>query len=380
MIQFACPKCRSLAQVEDHRAGTDYVCHSCGQQSRLPIGTTSTLPVHTNPLPSSGGTMHDVPPSDLRRRGIFANRKILIGIAVSVTLLIAGGLIWWFMFSGPGLTDELTYLPDNFEYIASIKISSVVSSDGFKAVRKELEAAIPDFKGSWEKLEKGIGVDAADIQRVTVAGVFPRPRIRSDREEPDYLFVLKTRTSVKASDLFKEMELDQESKVGSFTIYESPRRHPMAMCLPDGHTILLGNAETLRSVLKRGKKAEVSPGMQAAMKRVDFAEAAVLAVNTHDFGKDKEVQRELSRAFDGFVDGERLLQMAETMTVQVKVGSKVEVEATLYGKDTKAILTITVKSDTLAGLPRRSLMFRGSPTTAPARFAPPKEQPPKSNK
>jgi hypothetical protein len=146
--------------------------------------------------------------------------------------------------------------------------------------------------------------------------------------------------------------------------------------VPERKTILLGEYETMKKILRRDKKAELSPGMQEAMKKANFSRFGTLAFSTRNLWKDvlrdKGVRRDFEHAFGNVIDPERLLQLLDMGVMHVRMGSTFEVQAEILGKDTKAAFNVSVKTETLMALWTKGEYVPderpwSTPTTRPAR-------------
>jgi len=363
MITFDCPRCGEKVRVAENLAGTRTLCPECG---------------HTILVPEPEGSVTERPPRlvepdspaerPARKKG---SRRwgLILGIAALLLLLIGGGvLVAWKFLMPSGLTDELTYVPDNFDYIASVNVRTVLTSDLFQTLKKDIDEGFPDFDNEMKRVEKEFGIGVADIDRATVAGLYPRPH---DRSEPEWVVVLKTRSAFELRDLFKGERFQnyEDNKVGSQTVRVFERGR-LAVCVADKKTILLSSRpDALQRVLRREKKAEIAPGMQEAMKKADFTQAATFVMNSRDFRKDwlrdEDFRRDIARSFQGMIDAEGLFELMDTAIVQLRLGSKVELDAQLLGKDTKVSFSASIKTQTLLALWKGQ---KPDPTGAPFRF------------
>jgi hypothetical protein len=284
-----------------------------------------------------------------------------VALIVFVLMLLtgSGGLAWHFFIRTPGLTDELTYMPDNFEWIGSARVSVIVQSDLYKSLKKEVDASNPEFDRSLKEVEKDLGVALADIDRLTAGGVFPRnqasaQRPSSDQEEFPFILVIKMNRKVEMGDLFhgEGYREHEDTKVGSYSVrvFKSKK---MALCVPDSKTIVLGPPETLKQVLQRGKKADMTQSMKDAMKQADFRDALVMAFNFRDLIRDslRNAPRDLlPQELGSAVAAEKLTHFWDSGIVVMRLGSNAELEVQIIGKDSKMTFSFSVKTATLTDL------------------------------
>src|SRR5581483_10998907 len=158
MLQFACPRCKATLNADDSLRGTVYTCPHCQQALRLP-GAPAGSPPPPPPSPWTANILATPPsppppapppepfePADFEpptetapvrprgRRRRFSKRALLLSSGALAVLLI--GVIAWRVFAaGPGVGDDIIYLPDNFDFVASVDVSEVLSSDAFQSLK-----------------------------------------------------------------------------------------------------------------------------------------------------------------------------------------------------------------------------------------------------
>src|SRR5262249_52872828 len=118
-----------------------------------------------------------------RRKGAKKrkNRTLLfVGLGCGALLLltclggVGGGLLWWYLSSPIG--DEMPYLPNSCEYVASIRVDQLLASGAFKQVENEVPQLKQALAGG--EAEKEIGLALSNVERVVVGGPL------SNRDEP----------------------------------------------------------------------------------------------------------------------------------------------------------------------------------------------------
>jgi hypothetical protein len=161
----------------------------------------------------------------------------------------------------------------------------------------DLEKTIPEFKkanqAATEKFEKEFGLAPSDIAHILVGGSV-------DDDEP--IMVMRTKKAVTAQDLLPKMKKENikfiagkltsewtdtkytEVKVGKYTMQEGEKpqyakRAAKAFCVADSKVVIWGRADSLKAVLERDKKPELSAGMQTVLKETDLSKPIAFAVD-----------------------------------------------------------------------------------------------------
>jgi hypothetical protein len=377
-IEFTCP-CGSHLRVNDTLAGRQVKCPRCGNATAVPDSSVAheacglpelaeaparrespgyrSTPMRVTPPgdeftateeEASSPDLRPAPPrvKKSRRLVLFLSCGVLL-VFLLVLLAVGGGLAWYFFLRPAGMSDELTYLPDNFEYVASAKVSTILGSEYYTALKKELDSSNPELETQLRTMEKQFGVDRNNIDRVTVAGRIPRPKEHGD---PEFMVVVKALKKIDLGDLFKDDPKFEDSDIGKYKMRIFTTKK-MAVCVPDSKTILFSSPEMMTRVLRRDKKADMTQGMKDAMKSADFSEAAAAVFSVQDFWKDTLRESDPSNAlFGGAISPEQLTQFADHGFIQFRLGSKVEMEAQLLGTDSKVMYSFSIKTKTLIDL------------------------------
>lgn len=226
----------------------------------------------------------------------MSKNLMLAGAGVAAVVLV-GLAAMMFLRSGGAAGDDMRYLPNKCAVIGSVKMSEVVQSQAYKDLMAEA-GKLTGGKGSpTEEMEQGTGVAVSDITRMTFGA--------SDNNK-DSSFVLTTSKAVTAADLAGKMkkktfkisdkgEFKQEEqarkfkevKVGNFTMHQEEEEagpfgappSPSAFCVVDKNTIVYSKADTLKGILERDKKTDLSDGMKAALAEANQSRPIFVAVN-----------------------------------------------------------------------------------------------------
>jgi hypothetical protein len=201
------------------------------------------------------------------------SHALLFGILGAVAFLFlcsggVGGLVWWKYFSG-GSGDDLKYLPDNSQFVASIRVNELMTSEVFKELKREVPQ-IDQQTGA--NMSKEIGLGPEDIESVTIGG---------GGNFKDGIVVLRTKKAIDGRDLVGKIKNARytETKVGKYVVQESQDFGAPAFCLVSKTLIIVGEKEPVRAVLMRDKKPTFSTNLQAAMTKVDFSKTIAFAVD-----------------------------------------------------------------------------------------------------
>jgi hypothetical protein len=303
------------------------------------------------------------------QRPVRKSRRLLwAALLVFLTMLLvgSGGLAWYFFLRPAGLTDELAYMPDNVEWIASARVATILESDFYKSLKKEIDDNNPDFDRELKDMEKDLGLELKDIERVTAGGLFPQKGGADTERDMQIVVVIKTKKKVALDDLFKGERYREyhDSKPNSYTLraYSGER---LAVCVPDSKTIVLGEELTLRGVLVRLDKVKMTKGMENAMKHADFTDAAAVAFDLEDLLKnsvrDNPRGLDLPPELNSTIDAEKLTRFMEGGIVQLRLGSQVALEVQIFGQDSQATMSFAIKTTALIELIHDAAKSKGSP-------------------
>jgi hypothetical protein len=228
-------------------------------------------------------------------RGPWLRRAVVAAVA----LLGVGGMLLWYFKLRPGPFDtELRYLPSGCEAVYTMRVGDLLQSEAYrKANSKETDKGEEEFERIW-------GVPLRAVSRMTVAHSYEASREEISLEEligvivkghsrpSPTVLILQTRRRIDAAAL---AEARQQScpadhpitykpvSVGDFTLYEpegaddASRMGPynVAFSVPEPRLVVFGGTDTLRKVLERNGKAQLSEGMEEALANVDFSHSLV---------------------------------------------------------------------------------------------------------
>jgi hypothetical protein len=245
---------------------------------------------------------------------------LLLGLFGLLGLALVGLLVWLLWPSGPDA--YVRYLPDNTQFVAAVNVEELLNSKAYKQLSDEFPKVEKDLD-----LEGEFGLSLKDISSVVIGG-------NPGSGKQELVVVVRTTRAVKASDLTskaKNGKFNSET-VGSYTVYT---RGKDALCVPESKLILLGEAETLKKVLKRDRAPELSPGMKAALKETDFSKTIAVAADLKGL-VGKSGGRQGNNAMGGlpFSGGaDEILKNAEGVGGWVSVKSDIAWKITVIFKD-----------------------------------------------
>lgn len=297
-IAFACPGCGKQFKVPDEMAGRSTRCNQCGKPLAVPAGPAAisarqpmapAMPLGSGPTSFQNAGK----PVSIARR---PRRKMLMLLGTGLLGVIVLAAVGWagykFLFGPSGLGDEVRYLPDNCQMVASLRPEQILNSDAVKEIKKEIP-------GDPEKdVEKFTGLALSNMRQVVIG-----MSTRSDGSN-DSVMVIKTIKPVSADEIKAKQPggTPQESKVGAVTIYETLF---VSWCHPDNQTIVIavGKSDALKKVLERNKAAELSDGLREALKHADFSKSITLAVDSKEmYTRTKEANKSKGVDFDKMLD------------------------------------------------------------------------------
>jgi len=220
------------------------------------------------------------------KKGLFIGLGVGGGVLglVGVFLLLAYFIGFWpFGAGGATINAEAKYFPDDVTSIDSTRTGEFRKTKYYQELKSALSGA--EDKGELS------GIKVEDIERTTHA---------SGNDFKDHVTIISTKKAIKAEDIkaaFKSGQFTKdfdytEETVGSYKLYVHKIKGfggkeiegGMAFCVPESHILLTGNPETLRKVLKRDKKPEMSAGMKKAFADASFSNTTVHVSSTKSLG------------------------------------------------------------------------------------------------
>ncbi len=329
-ITFACPGCQQQLRVSDDKAGKKAKCPSCATLMMIPDAPAfveDPMPARTRPQRDAGGSaprasnQEEPFPDDgderafvpkkrrKRKSGSSAVLWIAVGVA-SLVLLAAVGVGAYFLFFRGSLDSR--YLPDDCEMVARIDVSDLTSSSLYKDLKG-------DYPEQFNKLDEMLAsqvdnLKIEDISSVTMGG------------GKDMVAVIKTKKKI-SPDNVKQKKDAKESKVGKYTLYEL---HGDAFCMPDSHTVILGEPETLKKVLERNGNARFSDTLKSAIGKTNFSSTIAMAAVT----KPGQAGDLLPGGIG--VPHAKDLPQTDYISASINVGSDLDIKVTARCEDSSA--------------------------------------------
>ncbi len=355
-IAFSCSGCANVLRVADTMAGRRGKCPQCGAINLVPPAgriQSATPPPRSaaktvsrkvkpveeevlDPEEIADGEGEEVEARPKKsKKGKKRNKRrspalliSLIGGGVAFLFMCCGGfggLAWWMFFSD-SLGDELKYMPNNSQYIASVRVEELLKSDVFKELRRET----PELdKQMTAGMNKEMGLAMEDIEQMVTGGSGPK----------DMIVVVRSKKALNAADLRSKNKNGTytETKVGKYVMQESQGVGSPAFCVVDKKLLVLGDKEAVRSVLTRDKKPEFSKNMQAAMKKVDFSKTIAVAADIKSgTGKANVRPGDAMQFLGGNANMFSGMDKAEALAFQAKIGSDVRLDLTILCQDAKS--------------------------------------------
>jgi len=220
-----------------------------------------------------------------------------------------------------------------------VRLEQVLSSKAFEELKKEL----PDDKKDPDKdFERLLGVPASSISQLIVGGTFV-----SGNEE--FLIVAKTHKAIVAGDIVqtkKNAKYDEET-VGNYTLYKGTFDQ---FCVVDSKTVVFAvfqKPDTLKKVLERDQKADLSEAMQAALKHTDFSRTAAVAVNFKEIRSKFKPGGMFGMAGSFMPSPTEMVDVDDVdgFSLSAQVGSDIKITATAVCKDSDSAADVRKLAD-----------------------------------
>jgi len=258
------------------------------------------------------------------------------GLAAVAALLLASGAA--VQAAPPAVGEDFKLLPANTHLLWVIQVDKALASDAAKKLRKE----VPDIdKGIGQEARNHLGVDLANVERMTVGG-----NVKDDRP----VMIVRCKNAVKAEDVLKNRSEPRNpggkgtefkgEKVGKYTMYAPGEQSREAFCVVDDKTILISSAKVLKPVLEAGQGAGLGAGLQPALKAAGDMDATVVMLM--DLKAISAVEK-----LDGppGVDIKKAVEGTLGAIVVVKVGPEVTVRGLAVCADAQAAEEVKKASD-----------------------------------
>jgi hypothetical protein len=358
-IAFRCPHCSQTLKVPEARAGSKGKCPTCGTVLLIPAAkaraeeapappavrkkrSSDPAIIEEKALPSRPRAApepeEDEPDPDEeveerpRERRKKKKRKKsplllygLLGGGCAFLLILAGGigaLAWWFFFS-TGLDDDLKFMPNNCQVVASIRMDQLLASQVFQELRREIPQIDQGMKAG---LNDESGIPTEDIEQIVI-GANPNSQ--------DLITVVHTKKAVEARDLRSRIKNSNytETKIGKYVVHESQNVLHPTFCVVDKKRVVVGKKEVLQAVLQRDKKPEFSKNLQDALKQTDFTKTIAVAADTQVVHALPGGGVPMPGAPNDVLGA---LGKTKAFSVQCKISSEVRLEMTLFCQDAAA--------------------------------------------
>ncbi len=344
-ITFACPGCQQQLRVSDDKAGKKAKCPSCATLMLIPDAASAlvedSVPARTQPqrdagrsappasndepFPAEDGGERAFVPKQRRKRKSGSSAVVWIAVgAAALVLLGVVGVGAYFLFFRGGLDSR--YLPDDCEMVARIDVSDLTSS----SLYKDLKSDNPEL---FKKLDEGLAslvdnLKIEDISSVTLGGTLGGGK--------NMVAVIKTKKKI-SPDNVKEKKDAKETKVGKYTLFDMGGE---AFCMPDSHTVVIGELETLKKVLERNGNAKFSDTLKSAIGKANFSSTVAVAAVT------KPGQAGGLHPVDIGVPAKDLPQ-TEYIAASINVGSNLDIKVTARCEDSSAAVDAKKKVEEL---------------------------------
>jgi hypothetical protein len=187
--------------------------------------------------------------------------------------------------AGTPAYEDFRYLPDDTRGVLVVHMDRLLGGDVYRAMREKDEDV--DEKVA-NQLRPRLGVDPADVQRVTVGS--------SDLPVNHVVTVVRTRRPVGAAEVAAALAgppgpdgtapTYRPTPVGRYTIWQADGNGLQSFCVAAPDTLLLGEAEELRAVLERKRPFEPSRRLRAGLRLADPDAEVVFAADVAAYRAD----------------------------------------------------------------------------------------------
>jgi hypothetical protein len=261
-----------------------------------------------------------------RRRNIDWLPVMVIAGAVLVVCLLGGGLFLLLRggITGGGASAEwLKFMPQNAEMIVHVDVQKVRASgilDKLKQFNPEIDAQIQQgLRGTTLRLE--------DIATISVGGSF--------QAGENFVAVVRMNRPVSEAEM-RSVKSTRQETVGPYTLHYEGR---YASARIDDHTILSGTPRLVEAVIARNGPARLS-ALQAAVDDADFSSDFTMVMTVAGLPG-------MNRTMPGApVDPSQI----ESVAFSADLGSSIELEASVYFKDSGTASDAKDKLDQQMGM------------------------------
>jgi hypothetical protein len=276
LVFWPCAHCRLGLNTPYENVGLSIQCPGCQESVTVPdpIASYGRQGRPAEAAVDDGGRDYRLP----RRRKSTA--ALFVALALTVLVIVGGvvGLLIWQPWANRGLSaDQLRYLPDNSQIVASIDVQAILKSEVYRKVDQAFRKRGGKGLGDYESdIKAMIGMGWSDLEGVMLGG-----RV-SDNQG---IVVVKTKTDVNARDILNRLGQAarfDEITVDGFKIFKYketfPAKNP-SFCVVEPKLVVLSvDHDTLRAVLARKRGPILAPDLQAVMQQTDFSKSIAIAM------------------------------------------------------------------------------------------------------
>ncbi len=252
-------------------------------------------------------------------------------------LLLAGVAVGLYLFFSSGSSEETLYLPDDSEFVLSLRVGKVLASEQYAKLKSELPADSGDLG---KVFSEEFGVPSDHISRLTLGG-----KLESKDKKKQLIMIFRTDRAYTAEEIQAnikppESRRDQNHQfrtvmVGKEKVYEETyERSPgvttveKAFCVPESKVIVYADSSAdLRDVLKREKKADLPDTMRTALGEADYSQDAVFVLNVKRYRESTSAKDQVAMVGKEVNDFPSLVASTDSLIVQASLGSTVTVQA-----------------------------------------------------
>jgi len=304
-IRLSCPECDQTVRLDDRFAGRRVKCPKCqatisvpDEEDERPAPRKRSRPERDEEekprgrsAPRGRDEEDDRPrkrasksdPDDDRDRDEPGSKKskkkqkkgggllLWLGLGGGAVLLLGGcvcGGVLLFVFGGFGggsISAESKYFPDDCESLTSERTDQIRKT-------KFHEATVAQLGDLASKVTMH-GVKVEDVERHTNA----------HGGGNNYVHIVTTKRAMTPAEikeglqngLFKQVMEFTEEKVGPYVLYVQKGPGANSFCLPESRIVVVGPADSLRKILQRDKRPQLSASFEKAFAGADFSSSKV---------------------------------------------------------------------------------------------------------
>jgi hypothetical protein len=209
--------------------------------------------------------------------------------------------------------DVLKFLPEDSQFVVSVKVASFLKSGVWTEMRQEVK----DLNDLAKSFKDSTGLTPDEVDQLVLSG-----------RRGEIFMVVRTNKAINGPDLAASIKGStfKETKVGRFTIYENQKDADESFAVFDNKTLLVGRAAQLKTVLMRDRTPRFSAAMRTALAQTDFTQTLAFAADVKVFADGKTQAGPL----DAFT--EPVIALAGS----ARAGDDLTVKLTILCKDAEA--------------------------------------------